>query len=736
MLIDKELKMNFSRIFLWAAGLCALPAVVAGAEVVTIPVADARGLQAAAKEVRRIRAADRDTAVEVVLAAGDYDLPDGLRFDEGRDGFRSSETAALTFRAAPGARARICGGTVVKGWTKTSFNGRTDVWTADVSALKLKAQLKLFYMDGVSKTLCRWPNYDPAHPFSGGWAYVDGKPQSMYRPIEGERDDEFKVKPADVRPWSHPEEGSVNIFPRYNWWNAYRALASFDVSNRVFRLAKRIGEGFAPRAQDRYHLMGLREELDAPGEWYHDLAGGRIYYIPDDGRDPNQVRTAVLRDGRAVFTFAGVTNVTVRGLEICEAAACVNCDHSRRVRVVACRLHDVGFFDGAAVALNGTLNEVRDCDIWNTGTYGVAIGNDWSVKYAPETRDGNVVENNYIHHCGRHNRHGFGVTVRGQGSRVARNLIHDMPRGGIFYSGRFLTIEKNRIRHVNLEMEDTAAIYGGGYLNNTGTKINGNWVSDSIGFSHDAKGVYAFRKTCAWGIYLDDCSGGAEVVGNLVEHCNGGGMHMHCARFNVVSNNVFVSNGGLSKLPRQHSIRGWKITELNPYMKGRAQKGYEAMVAFAPSWTNYMTLAHPPAAPDAPGGLIMQGNRLVNNVWYYPDQTNSCVYRPGNYNPSNNVFDANIIWDGTPEPKFQHEGKDVSLAEWRARGQDVHSICRDPCFRDPAHGDWSYHEGSPAPELGIWPVKPAEAGLYLNENRRTFPREAEGVREHPQWIQN
>ena len=715
-------------------------ATAGGAAAETINVSSAAELTNAVRRVAEIRKANRDVPIEIVFAGGDYDVPMELRLREGMT-FFGSGSAKVVFRAADGARPRLCGGTAVKGWRRAVFNGRSDVWVADVAALKLKDQLSLFFYGGTSMTLCRRPNADPRHPYSGGWSYVPGKAVSMYKAIEGERDDQMPVKTEDWRDRACIEEGRVNIFPRYNWWNKVTPVASCDPTNRILRFAEPIRKlqpgRFAPRAQDRYCLMGYREDLDAPGEWYHDLKGGKVYFIPPDGADPNMARTAVLVGSHPVFRLENVTNVVIKGLEMCEANAAVLAEGVDRCEVVACRIHDMGFAAGSAVALHGTRCVVRDCDVWNVGSNGIDVGGGWRRRYAPDVRDLNLVENNYIHHTGLVNRHGFGVYVSGQGSRVTRNLMHDMPRGGIFYSGRFLTIDRNRIRHVNLEMEDTAAIYGGGYVNNTGTKINGNWVSHSIGFSHDRNGVYSFRKTCAWGIYLDDCSGGAEVVGNLVEHCNGGAMHMHCARFNIVSNNVFVSNGGESDTPRQFSIRGWRITDASRtdgYLANGAQRAYEALIAVSPAWTNFLTLAHEPKSPDAPDGYIMQGNRIVNNIWYYPDQPQSFVYCPGNYNVSNNVFDANIIWSGSDRVKIQHERKAVSLDAWRAQGQERASVVADPLFRDPAHGDWSFREGSPAPALGIVPVRPKETGLYLNENRKSFPVEAEGVREHPEWL--
>ena len=97
------------------------------------------------------------------------------------------------------------------------------------------------------------------------------------------------------------------------------------------------------------------------------------------------------------------------------------------------------------------------------------------------------------------------------------------------------------------------------------------------------------------------------------------------------------------------------------------------------------------------------------------------------------MFDANVIWCGTNSVKFKLEGKSITLDDWRARGQEVKSAFADPLFKDPANGDWSFRDGSPAPALGIVPVRPQETGLYLNENRKTIPTEAEGAREHPEW---
>jgi hypothetical protein len=76
------------------------------------------------------------------------------------------------------------------------------------------------------------------------------------------------------------------------------------------------------------------------------------------------------------------------------------------------------------------------------------------------------------------------------------------------------------------------------------------------------------------------------------------------------------------------------------------------------------------------------------------------------------VVDGNVYWDvrqaKNPEG-IRFAG--ATLAEWRARGHDVHSVFADPRFVSPGQDDFRLKPDSPALRLGFQPLDLREAGV-------------------------
>jgi hypothetical protein len=74
---------------------------------------------------------------------------------------------------------------------------------------------------------------------------------------------------------------------------------------------------------------------------------------------------------------------------------------------------------------------------------------------------------------------------------------------------------------------------------------------------------------------------------------------------------------------------------------------------------------------------------------------------------------------------------------WQMTGADAHSVVADPLFVDPEHGIFTLKPGSPALKLGFEPIPFDKIGPYQDPAGATWPlRIAEGVREHPQWLES
>jgi hypothetical protein len=66
-------------------------------------------------------------------------------------------------------------------------------------------------------------------------------------------------------------------------------------------------------------------------------------------------------------------------------------------------------------------------------------------------------------------------------------------------------------------------------------------------------------------------------------------------------------------------------------------------------------------------------------------------------------MDYNVYWN----PKVPADSirfAEWTFAEWKARGQDTHSVIADPRFVDPQKGNFTLRQDSPALKLGFKPL--------------------------------
>lgn len=305
---------------------------------------------------------------------------------------------------------------------------------------------------------------------------------------------------------------------------------------------------------------------------------------------------------------------------------------------------------------NGKNNRVRYNHIESVGNTGIALrGGD--VKTLSGA--GNVAEHNYLHHFGVYFKQGAGISMDGVGNRAEHNHLHDGPRFAILHKGNRHHISFNHIHDVSLETEDTGAIYSGGrdWITPRGTVISFNYIHDIPGFSmHEGKPV---TPNFAWGIYLDDNSGGADVIGNIITRCGRAGMHGHGARDCVVQNNIFTGNRDW-----QVDFHGWVIQQKfwDQHLPAMVA-GYENVVEMD-AWKGMRGMELHPTKVPLPDGMTMRGNRFERNI-VESDTADIPVVSLLRVPFSHNTLDSNLYWapGGSVRTGFQmggaNEGADL-----------------------------------------------------------------------------
>jgi parallel beta-helix repeat protein len=579
------------------------------------------------------------------------------------------------------------------------------------------APLGQLFFHGARQTLARWPNKNAEDMPGGGWAFVTAS-------VDAERSRSFHYTGDRPAAWASAAGAQVSIWPNYNWWQTVADVESVDAANRLVRLTGDLSYTIEPGR--RFFFQNVFEELDAPGEWFFNKDTGILYFWPPASMDNAEVVVPTLD---SVVRIENAANINLIAFTI-EAARGdgVVVTGSEACLVARCTVRNTGGFGvtvdgGKSVRVNGN-------DIFETGRGGIVLkGGDRKTL----TPGNHQAVNNHIHDFGRlYQTYQTGVNVDGVANRVANNLIHDAPHIGILLGGNDHLIEYNDIHHVCLEGSDNGGFYMGRDWTQRGNVIRFNKFHDIYGFglaglAADASGVYNYEAPHqAWGIYLDDCSSGTTVFGNIFYRVPLCGVMIGGGRDNVVENNIFVEC-----VPALHIDARW-----DAYCWDVMQERLEAMNYKEPPYSQrYPELLTMGADPRRP-----ENNRFVRNVVVYsyddfrglsttaPGSNPAVVYNLDQFDPASTVIDENLLY---------HFGKDLRVAwhaykqedqeviawdAWLNKGFDAKSFIADPVFTAPDIDDYWLHKDSAAiARLGFKQIPVERIGLYHDEFRASWP---------------
>lgn len=636
-----------------------------------------------------------DEAIFITLRAGTYRLSEPLQLGQADSG---TEKVPVVIRAFAGEQPIVTGGVEVSGFKNVSPNIHS---AALPESLKDASQIRLVLIQGRRLPMARWPNYDAKQPIAGGWAYADG--QRTNKPsdkIAGETEanrSQFKMRKDDARRWQKPTEGELFIFTRFNYWNDVVPISA--INNATGQIELKEPCTYPIRPGDRYFVQGMREELDAPGEWYVDRDTRQLLIYSSAA--PEKIAVEVASTPILIGMRNDASHIRIEGLTMQGAnGTAINMIGAQHCEIASCTLQHTGDVAGHGIALHdGEHNHVINCEIFDIGGNGVfTSGGDYKTLKRAE----HLIQNNHIHHTGVISTHSGAIWLSGVGNSALNNDIHDCPRMGVIVpfgaNNQLNNIEYNHIYQVNLQTQDSGAIYASGrdWVSGRGHRIRHNFIHDSVGFGWDGKKWAS--PYYAWGIYLDDACSSCEVVGNIVVRCSRAGIMVHSGRNNRIENNIFVDGG-----EQQIELRGWEAkysywqsllsTMDKRYQEVKDQPGWKEMPGFVP-----------PRESVSQDGKVMLDNVIQRNIISYKGR--DVLYMDVVDLPEGRLdCDNNLIFvKGQPPAVLRDDKVMVTWKVWQAAGLDKKSKQADPKFKDPSKDDYRLSDDSPALRMGFEPI--------------------------------
>ncbi len=635
---------------------------------------------AARDAIRRIKAEGKLAGpLRVVIRGGTYSVDGPIVFGAEDSG---TENAPITYAASPGEIPIISSGRPIGGWKR---EGDGPIWTTTVPQVKNgEWEFWQLFVDGQRCTPARTPNDDFFHSAGPG---APNKDRTAAR-----RDPKAKIsiryQGEDLKEWSNLGDAIVVVY--HSWTASRHRIKSLDTEAKLVEFTAPSGwpMGYWDKNQ-RYYVEFVREELDAPGEWYLDRKTGELSYYPLPGQDMTKVR-AVAPSCEELLRLEGdpaagklVSHLTFDGLSfqhtgwtMPEAAtvdgqaaaglttATVYCLGARNCLFKRCEIAHTGGY-GLWLQRGCKDNRVDQCHIHDLGAGGVRLG-ETALPAEPEQQtERNTVHNSFIHDGGNVYHAGIGVWLgRTSHNNVTHNDICQFLYTGVSVgwswgyapsTANHNLIEYNHIHHLGYgQLSDMGGIYCLGL--SPGTKLRHNLIHDVLSYAYGG-----------WGLYTDEGSTGILMENNVVYRVKDGAFHQHYGRDNLVRNNVLALSATYGQIRRSRE------EEHNSFTVERNVIYSDGVTLLGGNWKN--------------GNFTMKGN---------------CY------------FDAS-----SPEPKFPGG---ASLKEWQAKGHDTGSIVADPKFADPGKCDFSLPADSPAVKLGFVPIDVSECGLVGPAEWVAFPK--------------
>lgn len=484
-----------------------------------------------------------------------------------------SRTAPVIYRAAHEGKAILSGGILLPLHWEPYQNGIFRAKTAP------GLQFDQLFVDGNRQIMARYPNYDPARkdvPYRG--ANADA------------------ISPERIAKWADPTGGYIHAM-HPSLWGGFEYLITGKAADGTLHHEGGWQNNRPAGMHPQFRMVeNIFEELDAPGEWFHDHKTDTLYFYPPTGVNLTRASVEGVRLSSLVefqgsqekpvrfVTFDGFTmrhtartfmlnkepllrsdwtiyrggTVFFNGTEDCKLlntfidqpganAVFVN-NYNRRVRLSGLHIFDCG---ASAVAFVGDPKAVRDPAFSYGAPYDVArtdrTPGPLTENYPMEC----VLEDSLLHEIGTMEKQGAGVQISMSRRITVRHCsIYDTSRAGInlnegTWGGH--VIEGCDVFDTVQETSDHGSFNSWGrdrfWVPNTDDTAAEVARALKLPFLDviEPNTIRNSRWRCdhGWDIDLDDGSTNYVITNNLLLH---GGLKLREGYQRIVTNNIIVNN--------------------------------------------------------------------------------------------------------------------------------------------------------------------------------------------------
>lgn len=612
---------------------------------------------AAARDVARTVVAKE--AVTVHVGDGVYHLPETLVFTPADSG---SAEFPVAYRAVNEGRAVLSGGSQLKLDWKPFRNGISQAATPQ------GLEIDQLFINGKAQRMARYPNFDAS------------KKTDAY---QGYAADAFSKERAAK--WADPVGGFIHAMHISRWGGYHYRITGKDVEGHVTYEGGWQNNRQMGMHKDFRMVENIFEELDAPGEWFHDHKTSTLYFLPEAGIDLAKAEVEVVRL-RHLVEFTGtqekpVKHITLRGFTVRHAARTfMDCKEpllrsdwtiyrggaflltgTEDIDILDCEFDQVG---GNAIFVNNYNRRVlvKGCHIHDTGASGVCFVGDpaavrdplfeynqsqdlTKVDPVPGPKSDNypadsIVEDCLIHGIGRVERQPAAVQISmSKGITVRDSSIYDCARAGINIS------------------EGT----WGGHL------IEGCDVFDTVLETHDHGSFNSWGRDRFWDKSYPKTEKAVDLNPDLP--------FLDAGTPTIIRNSRWRCDHGWD-VDLDDGSTNYEIYN-NVFLKGglKLREGYRRIVY---NNIGYNSTAYPSVWFED------SQDSLKNNIWMTA------------YKPARMPKDK---WGGTSDQNLF--AADFALKEAQDKGWDANSLVGDPMFIDSAKGDFRVREESAALKLGF-----------------------------------